>query len=61
MQNCPGVLRFVLDTVVSYEQADWTRHDEYLRGLETTGGEIQQLYFEAVDWAEKIVGACDGE
>ncbi len=61
LQNCPGVLRFVLDTVVSYEQADWTRHDEYLRGLETTGGEIQQLYFEAVDWAEKIVGACDGE
>lgn len=61
LQKRPGLLSFVLDTVVSYEQADWSRHDECRRGLETTDGDIQQLYFEAVDWAEKIVSACDSE
>jgi EAL and modified HD-GYP domain-containing signal transduction protein len=61
LQKRPGVLSTVLDTVVSYEKADWTRHDECLLGLPKMDGEIQQLYFEAVNWAGKIVNACDIE
>ena len=56
-----GVLSFILDTVISYEQADWTQHDECLRSLATSDEPIQELYFEAVEWAEKIVSACDSE
>ena len=61
LQKRPGLLSFILDTVVSYEQADWIQHDECRLGLETSDGEIQQLYFDAVDWAERIVSACDGD
>lgn len=61
LQNRPGVLRFILDTVISYEQADWTQHDECLRSLATSDEPIQELYFEAVEWAEKIISACADE
>ena len=61
LQNSPGVLSFILDTVISYEQADWTQHDECLRSLATSDEPIQELYFEAVEWAEKIVSACADE
>ena len=61
LQKRPGLLSRILDTVVSYEQAAWTRHDECRRGLEKTAGEMQQLYFGAVEWAEKIVSACTDE
>ena len=61
LQNRPGVLSFILDTVISYEQADWTQHDECLRSLATSDEQIQQVYFEAVEWAEKIISACADE
>jgi EAL and modified HD-GYP domain-containing signal transduction protein len=59
LQNRPGPLTFLLEAIVSYEQADWHRHDECIRLLPINGEVIQEIYFEAVSWGEDIFGQCE--
>lgn len=57
--NAPGPLTSLLDAVVSYERGDWSRSDDCLKHLPPPGDAVQNLYLNAIAWAEEIMKQSD--
>ena len=57
--NAPGPLTSLLDAVVSYERGDWSRSDDCLKHLPPLGDAVQNLYLNAIAWAEEIMKQSD--
>lgn len=55
LQNRPGPLTSILQTVIAYEQADWGNLEVCRHALGPACENVQEMYFEAVSWAEEII------
>lgn len=49
-----GTFNTLLNMVLAYEDGDWDPLHNHMRALGLPGDEIPDLYFDALDWTEKI-------